>query len=253
MGNQRYREKLTNTYWHQKIKHIQDEGKGKPAALNLALEKAKGEIVILTDGDVFMSHGAIKEVLKPFTDPTVGLVSGHPISIEEKSNLFGFWSYVLTDIGHRLRLRSRFIVGSGYLFAFRKSLIKHIPENALAEDAIISHWVFEEGFRTVYAQEAKVFVKYPNNFKDWIKQKKRSAGGYLQLKEFTRGKERMRSFSKESGGIGLVVKYCRSFKKVVWIFLLIAARLYLWFIIFIDLKLKRKSFKEVWLRVESTK
>src|SRR5512141_2581502 len=31
---------------------LRDPGKGKPAALNLGLEKARGQIVVMTDGDV---------------------------------------------------------------------------------------------------------------------------------------------------------------------------------------------------------
>jgi len=36
------------------IRLIKDEGRGKPAALNLAVSKARGEILVLTDGDVYV-------------------------------------------------------------------------------------------------------------------------------------------------------------------------------------------------------
>ncbi len=42
-------------YKTSEIKIFQDEGKGKPAALNLAFKEAKGDIFILSDGDVFVS------------------------------------------------------------------------------------------------------------------------------------------------------------------------------------------------------
>ncbi|MFA4887226.1 MAG: glycosyltransferase [Candidatus Nanoarchaeia archaeon] len=237
----------------KKVIHVQDEGKGKPAALNIALKKAKGEIIILTDGDVLVGEKSLEQLLIPFKDPKVGLVTGRPVSVEEKDNMFGFWSYVLTDIAHRMRLKSKFVVASGYLFTVRKKLLDPIPEDALAEDAVISHWMVDKGFKTIYVPEAVVFVKFPKNFKDWIKQKKRSTGGYLQLKQFAKTKKRMRSFGKEAGGINLLWKYPTSFKRVGWLLLLILARIYLWFVIFIDVKLKRKSFKQIWVRVESTK
>ena len=60
------------------------------------------------------------------------------------------------------------IVCSGYLYAFRKNLIDKIPENALAEDAVISHMIYEQGYKTAYTPNAKVFIKYPTNMKDWI-------------------------------------------------------------------------------------
>ncbi len=237
----------------KKIVYLQDEGKGKPAALNKVFKEIKSDILILTDGDVFVDQRAVEEILKPFKEEQVGLVSARPFSLESKETMLGFWSYVLTDIAHRIRLRSRFIVGSGYLMAFRKSLIKELPKEALADDAVISHIIFDEGFKTVYMPTAKVFVKYPTTFKDWIKQKKRSAGGYLQLKRYTKGNQRMRSFSKESSGIWMLIKYMDSFKRVFFLFLLVLARIYLWLVILIDLKIKRKSFKEIWVRVDSTK
>ena len=237
----------------KRIKHLQDEGNGKPAALNLAFEKARGEIIVLTDGDVYCAKGAVKEILAPFEDEKVGLVSGHPLSLNEKNIMLGFWSHVLTDIAHRLRLEKEFIVGSGYFMAIRKGIVESVPKDALSEDALISHLIYEKGYKTQYAPEAKVFVKYPSDFKDWIRQKRRSAGGYVQLKKYIQGKESMRSFSKESLGFHMLFKYCSSLKKCFWIIILMLARIYLWILIFFDLKIKKKSFSQMWVRVESTK
>ena len=36
------------------------------------------------------------------------------------------------------------------------------------------------GYRIRYAPEAQVFVKYPTTYRDWLRQKVRSAGGYAQ-------------------------------------------------------------------------
>lgn len=238
---------------YKKVKHVQDEGKGKPAALNLIFKKAKGDILVLTDGDVFTAPNSIKELLRPFEDKQVGLVSSHPISIERRDTMLGFWSHLLTDVAHRVRSRSRLIIGSGYLMAIRKGIVESIPENALSDDAVISHLIYEKGYKTVYAPEAKVFVKYPTNFKDWIKQKKRSAGGYVQLSQYIKSKQRMRSFSKESQGIFMVLPYCKNGKQTLWVGMLVLARMYLWLLIFLDVKVKRKPFKQLWLRVESTK
>mgnify|MGYP001611484071 FL=1 len=38
---------------NKKISLIKDKGLGKPAALNLIFKKARGEVLILTDGDVY--------------------------------------------------------------------------------------------------------------------------------------------------------------------------------------------------------
>jgi len=37
------------------VKYVRDQGKGKPAALSTAFRVAKGDTLILTDGDVYLS------------------------------------------------------------------------------------------------------------------------------------------------------------------------------------------------------
>ena len=87
----------------KRIKDIKDSGKGKPAALNLVFKKAKGEILVLTDGDVWIEKNAIKYLLEPFSDPKVGAVSGHPISINSRNKIMGFWSHLLTSVADKRR------------------------------------------------------------------------------------------------------------------------------------------------------
>src|SRR5690554_3720495 len=46
-----------------KFLQIKDPLKGKPFALNMAFKQVKGEICILTDGDVFFAKNAVKNLL----------------------------------------------------------------------------------------------------------------------------------------------------------------------------------------------
>ena len=232
---------------NKNIKYIKDNGKGKPAALNLAFSKAKGSILILSDGDVFVENDSIYNLLKKFKKD-VGAVSGRPISLNQRNNIFGYWSHLLTDAAHNARKKKKIIECSGYLYAIRNLKLR-IPENLLSEDGFISHLISSEGYKIEYAPDAKVYVKYPNNFRDWILQKRRSAGGYIQVKKNFKNS---RSFSKESTGIFFVLKYARNFKEFIWTILLVFARLYLWLLIFFDIKLRKKEM-ELWKRIESSK
>ncbi len=241
---------------NKKIRPIKDTGKGKPAALNLAFQKSKGEILVLSDGDVFVDKNSLVSLLKPFFEySNVGAVTGRPISINSEKEMLGYWGKVLFNIAHERRLtaikRKERIFCSGYLYAFRKSLIKKIPENLLSEDGYISHLIYEKKYKISYAPEARVYVKYPQNFKDWIIQKKRGIGGYNQIRKMIGAN--MRSFSQESSGAFQFLKYIHSLRQFNWTLLLFFARLYLWILIFLDINIKQKSFNEVWLRVESTK
>jgi cellulose synthase/poly-beta-1,6-N-acetylglucosamine synthase-like glycosyltransferase len=239
------------------IKIIADAGRGKPAALNLCFKEAKGDILVLTDGDVILDENSIIKLLKPFSDPKVGIVSSRPSSLNSRNNFFGYISHLLTDVGaHQTRLKKKekneFMVCSGYLMALRKGIVRKIPENSLADDAVISHLVYESGYKTDYAPNAKVYVKYPTNLQDWIKQKRRSTAGYPQLKYLIKGKERMRNFKQESFGLFKIFSYPKNLKELIWTVMLIFLRLYLWSIVFYEIKIK-KSGMELWQRVESTK
>ena len=241
---------------YKKVKLIKDPGKGKPTALNLIFKKAKGNLIILTDGDVYVGDNSLNFLLEKFSNPKIGAVSGRPVPINKRNNFWGYISYLLTDMADRLRKKlakeGKFFVCSGYLYAIRKGPVKEIPPNILSDDAYASKIIWDKGYKIAYAPEAKVFVKYPTNLKDWLKQKVRSTGGYEQLKKIF-GKKVMRSFMQEAFGILEVLKYPRSLKEFIWTTFLIILRAYLWAKIFIDIKLRKKQFREIWVRIESTK
>jgi len=233
---------------YPEIKFLKDKGIGKPAALNLAFKKAKGKILVLTDGDVFIGKNSLNRLIEPFQNDKIGAVSGNPVSLNPKDNILGYWSHFLTNAAHQWRLKEKDFPCSGYLYAFR-DIIKKIPENVLAEDGIITQMIRDKEYQVVYASEAKVYVKYPNNFKDWLKQKVRSTGGYTQNQ--SRGERNV--LQEIIGGIKLLFTYPKTFKEFFYTVLLYKARVLLWLIIFWKIKIRKKSFASIWQRVESTK
>jgi len=239
---------------YPRVKIIKDEGKGKPAALNLAVSKAGGEILVLTDGDVWLGKGALGKILAAFGDLAVGLATGQPKPINKRNSLFGFWAYCLTAAAHQIRAkRSRageYFDGSGYLLALRKKYWSPASPSCLAEDVFLSQEVWRKGGKLVYVPEATVFVKFPTNFSDWKKQKVRSVGGAAQKRKDLPS---MRGFKNELKEGLFLLTLPSSFKEWFWLLLLFLARLYLWLLIFWKLKLRRLPQEKIWLRTESTK
>jgi cellulose synthase/poly-beta-1,6-N-acetylglucosamine synthase-like glycosyltransferase len=239
------------------VRHVADPQRGKPAALNVGLKAAQGDVVVLSDGDVVVADDALAPLLAPFEDPQVGAVSGHPISASPRDALLGYWSHLLTEGIHQMRLArdqdGQFLVCSGYLFAFRRALIDRVPEDALAEDAVISHLIARQGSRIRYAPQAHVLVKYPTTYRDWLRQKVRSAGGYAQ--DYVRKSPlRMRSAWLEMlNGTRLALRYPRSPREFLWTLLLFAARLHLWLLVLVNVQLLRRPLTALWQRVETTK
>jgi len=242
---------------HPAVRHVADPQRGKPTALNAGLEVAQGDIVVLSDGDVLVAPDALARLVEPFSDPQVGAVSGRPVSASPRDTPLGYWSHLLVDGAHHLRLErdqaGQFLFCSGYLFAFRRTLIEHIPEGALAEDAVISHLIADQGYRIRYAPDARVAVKYPTTYPDWLRQKVRSAGGHDQ--EYVRHSPlRMRSARLEMlHGTWFALDYPRNGLEWLWTLLLFAARLHLWLLVFIKVRLLNQTLGDLWLRVESTK
>ncbi|MDD3102130.1 MAG: glycosyltransferase family 2 protein [Patescibacteria group bacterium] len=239
------------------IKYLKDKGKGKPAALNLVFQQARGEILILSDGDVKIKKEDLEYLITPFENNKVGAVSGQPISTSSRNNLFGYWSHFLTFAAHQMRLKNRNFPCSGYLFAILKKIIDQIPENMLAEDAVMTQMARNQGYQVVYAPQAKVYIKYPDNFKDWLKQKVRSTGGYVQefgIWNLESRIKKMRNFWQEvQSGIKLFFIFPKTIKEFFWTILLYLARIYLWLAIFWQIKIRKKTFAHIWQRIESTK
>jgi cellulose synthase/poly-beta-1,6-N-acetylglucosamine synthase-like glycosyltransferase len=237
------------------VRLIRDPGKGKPAALNLAVKEAKGKVLVLTDGDVYVGEDSLNEVLKFFKYPSVGAATGNPVSLSPRNTKLGYWAYVLTKIADRRRKRAlqlgRRFFCSGYLIAIKKELFPKLPESLLSEDGFISHNVYKNKYKIAYANKARVYVKYPTTFSDWIKQKRRSAGGYNQINKLINVE--IRSFRKEASGAFDLFDYANNLRELFWIFELYIARVYLWALIYKDINLSKKTHKEIWQRVETTK
>jgi hypothetical protein len=100
-----------------------------------------------------------------------------------------------------------------------------------------------------------VNVKYPKNFKDWMDQKLRSVGGYMQLWSYGVVKKDsvVRNFWKELKYFFFPIKYSRNIREFIWSLYLYPLRLYLWIRIFWEQKIKKKEIFEPWARIESTK
>lgn len=239
----------------KRFKQIVDPRKGKPYALNMALKNAKGDILILTDGDVFFGKNAGKELLKHFSNPNVGGVTGRPRSLNARNNMMGYLSHLLTDAAHDKRSKvKKFFPMSGYCMATRKDF--NLPIDMLSDDAYISYDLANKGYDIIYEPKAEVFVKFPSNLNDYFKQKIRSLGGNIQLKRsgVMNKLGETRSFLHEIKYLFFVLSYAKNFREFFWSILLFPIRLMTWILIVIKRIVLKKGMPESgWERIESTK
>jgi cellulose synthase/poly-beta-1,6-N-acetylglucosamine synthase-like glycosyltransferase len=243
---------------NKKIKLFIDPGKGKSYAINLLLPKLKGEIIILSDGDVYVSENSIKELIKPFENSKTGCVTGQPISIENKNTILGYWSHLLCNAAHKLRERrhkqKKFLECSGYLWAFRNKIIKKFPLD-VGEDTIVPIMFYRKNYEIKYSPKAKVYVKYPEKIKEFFKQKRRTAGAHDNISKYVNQKKipKMKSFKNETFGTLQVLTYSKNIKELSWTFLLFPIRAYMWINLYFNSYIRKKKYTDAWKSVDGTK
>jgi cellulose synthase/poly-beta-1,6-N-acetylglucosamine synthase-like glycosyltransferase len=243
---------------YKQVKLFNDPGKGKSYAMNLLLKKVKGDVIMFTDGDVYVSENSVNEILKRFEEKEVGCVTGRPFPVEDRKTKYGYWANFLFDSAHKIRKRldeeKIFLECSGYLWAFRNKVIKDFPLD-VAEDTIVPYLFSEKGYRIAYAENALVFVKNVDNWKEWLSQKIRTSRAHETLDKYVDVTKhpRTKNFSNESKGIFYLFTYPKNIKEFFWTIELFFARLYMWMIVFYEVYVKRRYHKDNWTRVESTK
>ena len=223
-----------------------DPGEGKSYALNLLFSRIYSEnredIIILSDGDVWVSEDAVSEILEAFNNKEIGCVTGNPVSIDSRDNKYGCWSHFLFSGIDRVRKKlsnaRNFFECSGYLFAIRNGVIKEFPLDC-SEDSVISYLFWKKGYKIKYVEKAKVYVKNPDNWKHWMHQKLRNVKGHENLSKLYPEMPRTKSFWNEAKEGLYIFNFSKNLKEFFWILQLYFARLYLYFKAFLELRKKQ--------------
>lgn len=163
---------------HKKVRLITEkERRGKYAAINKVLPAAKSNIIVQVSADVLPKNNTIEELCKPLLDPAVGIVGGHPIPLNKKTCFMGFLVHFQWDLHHEIcLLKPKF----GEIIAFRK-VFKQLPGNCVCDEENIASLINDRGFKLCYAPHAIVYNKGPENFTDFIIQRRKIYSGHLSL------------------------------------------------------------------------
>ncbi|MEK6891377.1 MAG: glycosyltransferase [Nanoarchaeota archaeon] len=246
------------SYLRRKIKDkrfdfILDPGEGKPYALNMLFEmlfsENKEEILVFTDGDVYISDNSLKEIEEAFKDKSIGAITGRPVATNKKGTKYEFWARVgysgIDKVRKRLSSQGEFLQCSGYLFAIRNGLVKETLED-VPEDCVIPYFVWKKDYKIKYLDKAEVYVQYPTNWADWINQRVRTIKAHENLNKIVPDMPRTKSLSNEiKEGLLFSLKQPRSIKEFFWLIELYFARLYIYYRSAKEAKTK-KTFDPGW-------
>jgi|SRR5215813_13551092 len=137
--------------------HRQPERRGKTAAQNAAVEKARGEIILFSDATSLYSHDVLRKIMPNFADAEVGCVGGRLIYIDPGETRVGrgaksYWNFETFLKKHESRAGS--LIGvSGCLYAVRRSAYVPLYDEACS-DFIIATKMVEQGLRAIYESDA---------------------------------------------------------------------------------------------------
>lgn len=241
----------------KRFEFILDPGEGKSYALNVLFQEYGSEknddIFILTDGDVYVSKNSVLEILRKFKDKKIGCAAGKPVSMDSREKKYGYWSHFLfsgIDCARKiLSKQEKFFECSGYLFAIRRGVIFDFPIET-SEDSVIPYLFWKRGYKIAYADKAEVYVKNPDNWRDWKNQKVRNIKGHENLNKITPDLPRTKSFWNEiKYGWFFLFYYPKNIKELWWTIELYFARLYVYLRAFYELK-KNVKYEDGWRKTE---
>jgi cellulose synthase/poly-beta-1,6-N-acetylglucosamine synthase-like glycosyltransferase len=153
------------------------------------MEKANGDILLMTDGDVLLGRDAIESVIRQFKELPIKALTGKVIPMKGPSHFFNNLSMVGCEAWNCYRRKqsasNEFVYPTGYLYALKREIYKniHLDESIILDDAVIGYKVREEAnVHFYYSDLSKVHVLFPQNLGDFISQKVRTRAGRRQGK-----------------------------------------------------------------------
>jgi biofilm PGA synthesis N-glycosyltransferase PgaC len=159
---------------------------GKAAAINRALDVCTGEIVVFTDARQRIEPAAFQKLLRNFSDPDVGSVSGELELSSDTSGSSGvglYWKF--EKVIRRLESCTGSVMGvTGAFYATRRSLVSKLPAGLILDDVYSPLKVMETGGRVVF--EGGAIAWDQPSFSDPIefRRKVRTLMGNFELLEY---------------------------------------------------------------------
>lgn len=169
------------------VRVLRQANAGKPAALNTGIAAARGDILVLVDGDTVFEPDTVRRLLAHFGNSAVGAVAGNT-KVANRGGLLGRWQHLEYVVGFNLDRRLYdelhcMPTVPGAIGAFRRSVLLEVggvSEDTLAEDTDLTMAVVRAGWRVVYAEDAHAWTEAPATLGQLWKQRYRWCYGTLQ-------------------------------------------------------------------------
>jgi poly-beta-1,6-N-acetyl-D-glucosamine synthase len=214
-SNDKTRSIIEEKFANRVILIREEQRKGKAHAINLAIKKCSGEIVIITDGPTLYDKDTILQLVESLRNASVAgatALYNIPNATENQTTAseYTYWSYK-----DKIRiLESRTYSTSwlsGEACAFKKGILTQVNEDTLADDSNIALQIISKGYRVVVNERCYFTEKSPSGVYDYLRIKSRRAlGGLMETLRF-----RSLLFKREFGYFGLIIFPYRFFAQFI--------------------------------------
>ncbi|MEV6263783.1 glycosyltransferase [Streptomyces sp. NPDC051784] len=178
---------IVEAMWIPNVRVVRQRNAGKPAALNNGIANARYDIVVMMDGDTVFEPSTVRELVQPFADHRVGAVAGNA-KVGNRDSLIGAWQHIEYVMGFNLDRRMYDLLGCmptipGAVGAFRRDALDRIggmSEDTLAEDTDVTMALHRDGWRVVYAENARAWTEAPESVQQLWSQRYRWSYGTMQ-------------------------------------------------------------------------
>jgi hyaluronan synthase len=158
----------------------QDRNRGKREAMALAISRARGDVFVTVDSDSVIERDALLAIVAPFSNPKVGAVAGKVLVYNRRRGIIPRMLHVRFILSFDLLRASESAFGNVYccpgaLTALRADAVRRVLGRWLdqqflgvrctfGEDRAMTNLLFNEGYDSVYQQNAVVHTEVPEVF-----------------------------------------------------------------------------------------
>jgi cellulose synthase/poly-beta-1,6-N-acetylglucosamine synthase-like glycosyltransferase len=134
---------------------------GKAEALNRAVAKATGKILVFADARQLLDRAAVRELVSNFGDLSIGAVTGELMLVDESGKETGdavglYWRYEKELRSMESDIHST-MGATGALYAIRRELYRPIPSHTILDDVAIPMNAVLDGKRVVFDRAALAY------------------------------------------------------------------------------------------------
>jgi poly-beta-1,6-N-acetyl-D-glucosamine synthase len=156
---------------------VEEHRAGKASAINRFIAATTSPVLMLVNADNVVRRGTIDALLRHFRDPTVGMVGGHPIPVNDDDHFLGFAVHLLWRLHDEV---ARQCPKLGEIVAFR-NVLTSIPTDTAVDELSLQAMLTARGYQLVYEPHAVVYNRGPTTVSDFLRQRRRISAGHLRL------------------------------------------------------------------------